>query len=78
MVRIKTQPNNHPIYSINIEFGSSIFYNDLSFGEEESTTIMTVDEETVREEAKCTDPKDRAGNRIWNMSFNGIVQKGRR
>ena len=31
MVTIKMQPNNHPIYSIDTEFGSSIFYNDLSF-----------------------------------------------
>jgi hypothetical protein len=65
MVRSKTQPNNHPIYSIDTEVGSSIFYNDLSFEEEESTTIMTVDEETAREAAECTDPKDR----MWKMRY---------
>jgi hypothetical protein len=31
MVSSKTQPNNHPIYSVDTEVGSSIFYNDLSF-----------------------------------------------
>jgi hypothetical protein len=31
MVSRKPQPNNHHIYSVNIEIGSSIFYNDLSF-----------------------------------------------
>jgi hypothetical protein len=33
MVSRKTQPNNHPIYSVDTEVGSSIFYNDLSFEE---------------------------------------------
>jgi hypothetical protein len=27
----KAHPNNHPIYSVEIEIGSSIFFNDLSF-----------------------------------------------
>jgi hypothetical protein len=43
MVRSKTHPNNHPIYSVDIEVDSSIFYNDLIFEEEEPTTIMIVD-----------------------------------
>jgi len=34
MVSNKSKPNNHPIYSIDIEVGSSIFYNDLCFEEE--------------------------------------------
>jgi hypothetical protein len=63
MVSNKTQPNNHPIYSIDTEVGSSIFYNDLSFEEEEPTTIMTVDEETAWETTECADPKDRS----WKM-----------
>ena len=47
MVSSKTYPNNHPIYSIDTEVGSSIFYNDLIFEEEELKTIMTTDEETT-------------------------------
>jgi hypothetical protein len=47
MVRNKTQPNNHPIYSVDTDIGSSIFYNDLSFKEEELTEIMTADEDTM-------------------------------
>jgi hypothetical protein len=61
MVSSKTQPNNHPIYSIDTEVGSSIFYNDLSFEEEEPTTIMTTDEETTRQAAECVDPKNHMG-----------------
>ena len=33
MVSGKTQPNNHPIYSVETELGSSIFFNDFSFEE---------------------------------------------
>jgi len=64
MVSSKTQPNNHPIYSINTEFGSSIFYNELSFEEEESKTIMTADEETTWKVAECADLEDHAKNGI--------------
>jgi hypothetical protein len=47
MVRSKMQPNNHPIYFVNTEVGSSIFYKDLSFEVEESTTIITIDDKAV-------------------------------
>jgi hypothetical protein len=41
MVSNKSQPKNHPIYSVETEIGSSIFFNDLSFEEEVSKTDMT-------------------------------------
>jgi hypothetical protein len=47
MVSSKTQPNNHPIYSVDTEIGSSIFYNDLSFEGEEPTTVMTVEDKAT-------------------------------
>jgi hypothetical protein len=47
MVRSKTQLNIHPIYSVDTEIDSSIFYNDLSFEEEELTTVMVVDEKSA-------------------------------
>jgi hypothetical protein len=50
-----TQPNNYVIYSINTEVGSSIFYNDLSFEEEESMTVMTIDNEAMRQGEECID-----------------------
>jgi hypothetical protein len=68
MVSNKTQPNNHHIYFVDIEFGSSIFYNDLSFGEEELISIIIVDEETARQLEECTDPKNYVEKEIWNMS----------
>jgi hypothetical protein len=42
MVSSKNQPNNHPIYSVDTEVGSSIFYNNLSFEEGEPKTIMDI------------------------------------
>jgi hypothetical protein len=75
MVSNKIQPHNHPIYVIDTEVGSSIFYNDLSFEEEESIAIITVNEKTTRETTKCANPKDCVENRVWNMSFDGAVNR---
>jgi hypothetical protein len=36
MVSNKSQPSNHPIYSVETELGSSIFFNDLCSKEEET------------------------------------------
>jgi hypothetical protein len=47
MVRSTMQQNNHPIYTIDTEVGSSIFYNDLNFEEEEPTDIITAHKKTV-------------------------------
>jgi ribonuclease HI len=71
MVSNKTHPNNHPIYAIDTEVGSSIFYNDLSFEEEEPTTITT-DEKTTWETIEKTES---AENGVWNMSFDGAVNR---
>jgi hypothetical protein len=48
MVSSKNHPNNHPIYSVDIEIDSSIFYNDLSFEGEESTIVMNVEDKVAR------------------------------
>jgi hypothetical protein len=75
MVSSKTQPNNHPIYSVDTEVDSSIFYNDLSFEEEESTTVMTVDDKAARRAAECIDLRNHEEDEMWNMSFDGAVNK---
>jgi hypothetical protein len=48
MVSIKTHLNNHPIYSVDTDIDSSIFYNDPSFEEEEPMTAMVVDDKAMR------------------------------
>jgi ribonuclease HI len=75
MVISKTHLNNHPIYSVDTEIGSSIFYNDLSFEEEESTTVMTVDDKSAQRVVKCANLRDCMENELWNMSFDGVVRK---
>jgi hypothetical protein len=35
MVSSKDKPNNHPIYSIDTDIGSTIFYNDLCLEEDD-------------------------------------------
>jgi hypothetical protein len=42
MVSNKAHPNNHPIYSVETEIGSSILFNDLSFEEEVPNTDMSI------------------------------------
>jgi hypothetical protein len=46
MVSRKTQPNNHPICSVDTEVGSSIFYNNLSFEEGKPKYVMAAKDET--------------------------------
>jgi ribonuclease HI len=75
MVISKTQLNNHPIYSIDIEIDSSIFYNDLSFEEEEPRVVMVVDEKAMRQAIECADPRNHVEKEMWNMSFDGAVSK---
>ena len=35
MISNKDNPENHPIYDVDIDMGSAIFYNDLCFEESE-------------------------------------------
>jgi len=42
MVRNNDKPTNHPIFSIESDIGSSIFYNDLCF--EEDDKIVSKDQ----------------------------------
>jgi hypothetical protein len=73
MVSRKTQPNNHPIYSVNTKVGSSIFYNYLSFEEGEPTTVMIVEDKVEHQTEESVGWRNRTKNEMWNMSFNGDV-----
>ena len=44
MVSNKAHQNNHPIYSVETDIGSSILFNDLSFEEEVPNTDMSIKE----------------------------------
>ena len=40
MVNNESQPSNHPIYSVETEMGSSIFFSDVCFEEKEPEIDM--------------------------------------
>jgi hypothetical protein len=75
MVSRKTQPNNHPIYSVDTEVGSSIFYNDLSFEEEEPKTVMTIKDKSDHQTEEITDQQNSEEDEMWNMSFDGAASR---
>jgi hypothetical protein len=75
MVSIKTQLNNHPIYSIDTKIDSSIFYNDLSFEEGDPTTITTFEDKAESRAEECIDQRNCTKNEMWNMSFDGAINR---
>jgi hypothetical protein len=75
MVSSKTQPNNHPIYSTDIEVGSSIFYNDLSFEEKDPTTVMTIKDKSYLQTEEITDQENIEEDEMWNMRFYGAASR---
>ena len=75
MVSRKAQPNNHPIYSVDTKVGFSIFYNDLSFEEEEPETVMTIKDISDHQTQKITDQQNSEEDDMWNMTFDGASSK---
>jgi ribonuclease HI len=69
MVSSKDKPNNHPIYSIEIGIGSSIFYNDLCL--EENDQIVSKD----RKKESVLEQKNKEDEGVWNMDFDGEFSK---
>ena len=75
MVSIKAQPNNHPIYSMETKIGSSIFFNDLSFEEEVPNTDMNIKDKPDQQTKEILDQQNSAENEIWNMRFDGAINR---
>jgi ribonuclease HI len=71
MVRNKDNPNNHPIYSIDIDIGSSIFYNDLCF--EEDDQIVSKD----HKKGSVSEQNNKEDEGFFNMDFDWEVNKER-
>jgi hypothetical protein len=64
MVSSKMKKNNHPIYFVDTEIDSSIFYNDLSFEEEESTVIMAVEDKAAQRVEESENLRNHAKNKM--------------
>nr|QHR87731.1 hypothetical protein Q903MT_gene1743 [Picea sitchensis] len=75
MVSNKAQPNNHPIYSVETEMGSSIFFNDLCFEEKGPEIDMAAKDQSDQQTEKVSEQQDSAENEMWNMSFDGAVSR---
>jgi hypothetical protein len=76
MVSSKGKTNNHPIYSVDIEVGSSIFYNDLCFEEEDPNVLKLPEKEDEDQQAgKISDQQNNEEEEMWNMNFDGVVSK---
>jgi hypothetical protein len=58
MVSNKSQPNNHPIYSVETELGSSIFFNDLCFEEKEPEIDMAFKDRYDQQIEKFSEQQD--------------------
>jgi hypothetical protein len=76
MVSSKTKPNTHPIYSVDTEVGSSIFYNDLFFEEEDPKTVkLLVKDEEDHQIGKIPYQQKNEDEEMWNMNFDGATSK---
>ena len=75
MVNNKSHPKNHPIYSVESDIGSSIFFSDLSFEEEVPKDDMTIKEKRDQQTWEISDQQNSVENEMWNMSFDGVVIK---
>jgi hypothetical protein len=75
MVSNKAQPNNYPIYSVETELVSSIFFNDLSFEEEGLVIEMASKDQFDQQNEESSEQKSDAKNWMWNMSFDGAMSK---
>jgi ribonuclease HI len=76
MVSNKSKPNNHPIYSIDIEVGSSIFYNDLCFEEEIPKVLdLPMKDEVGQQSGQISDQQGSEEDELWNMNFDGAASK---
>jgi hypothetical protein len=73
MVSNKSQPSNHPIYSVETKLGSSIFFNDLCSKEEETKIIIADKNELNQQVEELSEPQGDAEDQIWKMNFDGAT-----
>jgi hypothetical protein len=71
----KYHPNNRPIYYVEIEIGSSILFIDLSFEEKVPKTDLTIKDKLDQQTKEILDKQNSEENEMWNMSFDGVVNR---
>jgi hypothetical protein len=73
MVSSKDKTNNHPIYVVGTELGSSILYNDYAFEEEKQDDEKLSDQE--KQQTELISKQEIQEDGLWTMDFDGIVSK---
>ena len=74
VVSIQDKPENHPIYAIDIDLGSSIFYNDFNFEEEQPVWDKQKENECFSKKQEAFGQEHR-GKGEWSMYFDGSISK---
>jgi hypothetical protein len=69
MVGSKDKPKKHPIYFVDIDIGSTIFYNDLCLEEDDQSDPKHQKAEWISYQ------KNDEEDGLWNMDFDGVVSK---
>ena len=72
MVSSKDKPNNHPIYMVYTDLGSSIFYNDLCSKYEKQDYEKVLGKENEQQEVIEQEVED---DGLWSIDFDGVVSK---
>ena len=73
MLSSQNQSNDHSIYVVNIDLGSSIFFNEVSPGALE-ISVSVEEEEEISKGQDAVAVKEREEG-IWTLYFDGSVAK---
>lgn len=73
MVSNKSQPTNHPIYSVSTEMGPSIFFNDICSGAEETEIVLENKGILGQQSEEISEQQGDPEDQIWKMNFDGAA-----
>ena len=74
MIKSKECPENHPIYAIDIDMGSTIFYNQSPIEQESHSSIVEQKQEIEEKKQEVGIDLDEK-EKWWVMHFDGVVSK---
>jgi hypothetical protein len=75
MVSSKDKPNNHPIYVVDIDIGSSIFYHNYCCKGEKQTDEQLSDKKDQQQQTQIISKQEIEEDGLWTMDFDGVVNK---
>ncbi len=73
MVTTQDKPHNYPLYSVHLDIGSFIFYNDGNIQEQiPNKNTKSCQTEEFQANIKEHDEPDEP---LWNLSFDRVISK---